>query len=322
MGYNKIYFGCPGTGKSHQVEIETNGKEKFITTFHPDYDYSSLVGSYKPISINQGGKQIIEYNFVPQVFLKAYVAAWLNPKTDFYIIIEEINRGNCAQIFGDLFQLLDRDQNGFSKYFITIDTDIAHHLGKAFDGSDYVTRISDLYMVKNKIKCNNPYENICLPSNLILFATMNTSDQSLFPMDSAFKRRWDWQYVPINYSDANTLKIHIDGNVYSWGNFIKIINPKIKSLTGSEDKQMGNRFVNPSDSIITLEQFRSKILFYLWSEIYKDEQNTTDNIFRIKVDDLLVDFQFGDLYTGLIDKNITALDLIKSFMLYNGILIE
>ena len=289
---NLIFYGSPGTGKSFTVESNTNGHSKTRITFHPETDYQSFVGSYKPVMEGVA----IKYEFVPQAFTKAYCQAWLNPDEPHYLIIEEINRGNCAQIFGDLFQCLDRDDTGKSKYEIDCDKDLADYLKKVFAGKGIVD------------------DKIILPSNLYIYATMNTSDQSLFPMDSAFKRRWDWEFVPINYDDAKQLTIEVDAATkYNWSNFIKNINPKIKELTGSEDKQLGNRFVNPKDKKITLDQFKSKVLFYLWSEIYKDEFGTQNSIFKYEDNGEINDFQFGELY----DDNST--ELVKSFLKFNGI---
>ncbi len=288
---NVIFYGSPGTGKSYTVENNTSGQSKTRVTFHPETDYHSFVGSYKPVMDG-----VIKYEFVPQAFTKAYCQAWLNPDKPHYLIIEEINRGNCAQIFGDLFQCLDRDETGKSKYEIDCDKDLADYLKKVFAGKDIVA------------------DKIVLPSNLFIYATMNTSDQSLFPMDSAFKRRWDWEFVPIDYNDAKKLTIEVDAiSKYNWSEFIKIINPKIKELTGSEDKQLGNRFVNPSNKTISLEQFKSKVLFYLWSEIYKDEYGTQNSIFKYEQDGEVIDFQFGDLY------NDNSIELVKAFLKYNGI---
>ena len=237
----------------------------------------------------------IEYKFVPQAFTKAYCEALKNPNEPHFLIIEEINRGNCAQIFGDIFQCLDRDETGKSKYEVDCNEDLANYLKEVFADIDIAT------------------DKIILPNNLYILATMNTSDQSLFPMDSAFKRRWDWEFVPINYEDANSLNIVIGDSTYNWGNFIEIINPKIKELTGSEDKQLGNRFVNPNDGNITFDQFRSKVLFYLWSEVYKDEYGTQNSIFKFEENGEPKDFQFGDLY------NVNSTDLVKAFLTYNGI---
>lgn len=172
----------------------------------------------------------ISYEFSPQIFTNAYLKAWQNPEEKIYLLIEEINRGNCAQIFGDLFQLLDRDKTtGKSEYTIKADNDlvayIEQRLGVGHEG------------IKNG--------ELCLSPNLFIYATMNTSDQSLFPMDSAFKRRWDWEYVPINYDksiDSGKFIIDISGTKYLWIDFLKIVNNKIYDATNSEDKQMGNFF--------------------------------------------------------------------------------
>ncbi len=289
---NVIFYGSPGTGKSYTVETNTSGQSKTRITFHPETDYHSFVGSYKPVMEGVN----IKYEFVPQAFTKAYCQAWLNPDKPHYLIIEEINRGNCAQIFGDLFQCLDRDETGKSKYEIDCDKDLADYLKKSFAGKGIVD------------------DKIILPSNLYIYATMNTSDQSLFPMDSAFKRRWDWEFVPIDYDDAKQINIEVDADSkYNWSNFIKNINPKIKELTGSEDKQLGNRFVNPNNKKITLDQFKSKVLFYLWSEIYKDEFGTQNSIFKYEENGETKDFQFGELY------NDNSTELVKAFLKFNGI---
>ena len=286
-----IFYGSPGTGKSRTVENITSNKRIIRTTFHPETDYHSFVGSYKPVMNGSN----IEYKFVPQAFTKAYCEALKNPNEPHFLIIEEINRGNCAQIFGDIFQCLDRDETGKSKYEVDCNEDLANYLKEVFAGTDIVT------------------DKIILPNNLYILATMNTSDQSLFPMDSAFKRRWDWEFVPINYEDANSLNIVIGDSKYNWGKFIRNINPKIKELTGSEDKQLGNRFVNPIDGNITFDQFRSKVLFYLWSEVYKDEYGTQNSIFKFEENGEPKDFQFGDLY------NVNSTDLVKAFLKFNGL---
>lgn len=301
-----IFYGPPGTGKSREVEIKTNKHNRTRTTFHPETDYHSFVGSYKPVMDGDN----IRYEFVPQAFTKAYCNAWLNPELPYFLIIEEINRGNCAQIFGDIFQCLDRDENGFSKYEIDCDKDLANHLKVIFESSGNTEAVEKY---KSKIQTED-FDKIILPKNLYILATMNTSDQSLFPMDSAFKRRWDWEFVPVNYEDANSLKITLGDNTYNWGEFIENINPKIKELTGSEDKQLGNRFVNPNNGNITFDQFRSKVLFYLWSEVYKDEYGTQSSIFKYENEENdPIDFQFGELY------NDNATEIVKAFLKFNGI---
>lgn len=355
-----IYYGAPGTGKSHKIkeilgEYEGCPEDKkvpksniFRTTFHPDSDYSTFVGAYKPTmkkqkdeiytkeeliskltEMKEGGvtyspqkfgakywrslkqlnladkKDILQacgmsdnytvefdkgiavgeeyligleesriiYSFVPQTFLNAYIRAY---KTDenVYLIIEEINRGNCAQIFGDLFQLLDRDENGVSEYAIKADADL-----RAF--------------LEEKLGEDNPGikdGELCLPSNLYIYATMNTSDQSLFPIDSAFKRRWDWEYEPIKYKNTDWI-IDIDGqHKYSWVSFQAEINQRVFDATHSEDKMLGDYFVNPVDGVITADLLRNKVLFYLWNDVCKDGEG---DIFRTSETD---EIKFSDMY--------------------------
>ena len=266
----------------------------FRTTFHPDTDYAAFVGCYKPCM--NGG--VIEYSYMPQVFTNAYIAAWENTKKPVYLVIEEINRGNCAQIFGDLFQLLDRDKTtGKSEYPIKADKDLVAHIEKVLGAGHEGIKNGEL----------------CLPSNLIIYATMNTSDQSLFPMDSAFKRRWDWEYVPINYSkdiDSGKFIIEVDEDTkYSWVEFLESVNDKIYDATNSEDKQMGNFFIKKS---IKANEFVNKVMFYLWNEVCKEEYGTQRNFFR-KGKDGKTEFKFTELFG---DNQAT---ILKEFMTSLGI---
>ena len=283
--FQTILFGAPGTGKSFKIDDPVKGYGlknvdktcKFRTTFHPDYDYAQFVGAYKPKKVGDA----ITYSFVPQVFAKAYAAAWKQyvaagnastAENQVYLVIEEINRGNCAQIFGDIFQLLDRDSAGFSQYAIDADCDFAEWLKENGIG-------------EGKLK---------FPPNLNIFATMNTSDQSLFPMDSAFKRRFDWEYVPISFDgkDAANYQIDIDGSQYSWQNFVEVVNDKILDLTESEDKQLGEFFIKPdSGNVISNKRFLGKVMFYLWNEVCKDEHEN-ESFFRVEKEY----FTFQDLY--------------------------
>ena len=294
-----IYFGAPGCGKSHKVAEAIAGGDKeniFRTTFHPDYDYASFVGCYKP-EMEEGE---VKYAFTPQVFTKAYVHAWEHPNEKVYLVIEEINRGNCAQIFGDLFQLLDRKDDGTSCYPIRADKDLADYLQHVLNGD-----------AKRGIEGGN----LCLPPNLHIIATMNTSDQSLFPMDSAFKRRWDWEYIPINYSDevkSGQFVITINDKNYKWVTFLKAVNRRIRDLTHSEDKQMGNFFVKNS---IEKEAFKSKVMAYLWHEVCKDEYGTQGNFFRSYEEEKkdVKEFSFNELY-----EEVDYL-LLQGFMAYLGV---
>lgn len=343
-----IFYGAPGTGKSHKINEDTKAATPkgnvFRTTFHPDSDYSTFVGCYKPTmeskeklydknelinklsiikntgvtypchkfaakyweslklltredkksiisacefpesmvveidkgivigeelahSINQ--KQIV-YSFTPQSFTNAYIRAWQlwDEEEPVYLIIEEINRGNCAQIFGDLFQLLDRDEYGFSNYPIIPDTDIRNYIREQLLENETIP-----LPVREGQK-------MILPSNLYIWASMNTSDQSLFPIDSAFKRRWDWEYIPIdNHSDEN-YKIHINGSIYDWWKFVQAINEEIFELTHSEDKQLGYFFVRTSDGIIDAKMLVNKVYFYLWNDVFKDYEIDSLMAFR------------------------------------------
>lgn len=286
----KIYFGSPGTGKSTALQnfVVEHGLEVVRTTFHPDTDYYSFVGGYKPV---MKGDAIV-YQFVPQAFIKAYVKAHQNPDRSYLLAIEEINRGNCAQIFGDLFQCLDRNAEGFSCYPIEANTDLVSYLTS--EG------------------LANP-EQIILPPNLLIYATMNTSDQSLFPMDAAFKRRWDWEYVPIQFDEkAAAFKILFDTeNQYAWRSFVETVNKRITEITKSEDKKIGVYFVVPTNGIISLEQFKNKVMFYLWSEIFKDEHSSEDSIFKyLDEDGNALDFTFNELFEN------DGLAKLKGFMNY------
>lgn len=263
----KIYFGNPGSGKSYKVETDTKGKKVFRTTFHPDSDYSTFVGTYKPLSDGTS----IRYTFVPQTFTNAYIEAYKDIDTPVYLIIEEINRGNCAQIFGDLFQLLDRRNDGYSEYPINADKDLR----------DYIrTELARHKGIEPDIEPEGIEDGkLRLPPNLHILATMNTSDQSLFPMDSAFKRRWDWEYVPIKYSGATSdhFTIKLSDKRFRWIDFLKAVNDRIRRVTESEDKQLGNYFIK---SDIDEAEFKSKVMFYLWSEVCKDEYLTEQNFMR------------------------------------------
>ena len=295
--FQQIFYGAPGTGKSHTINEETAGEDVIRTTFHPDTDYSTFVGAYKPTTIEEtvmtviGTKAVpvenadgtlrteskIVYEFVPQAFLQAYVAAWKKMATakdeapKQYLVIEEINRGNCAQIFGDLFQLLDRNDRGFSDYPIQADADMKRQLQKAFKGLELPEKetLNNLYKGRKVADEVMNGDILLLPNNLYIWATMNTSDQSLFPIDSAFKRRWDWTYMPI--SDAHLdWTIEVEGLHYDWWEFLTRINAKISSMTSSEDKKLGYFFCKAENNVISAPRFVGKVIFYLWNDVFKD----------------------------------------------------
>ena len=293
----QIYFGAPGTGKSHEIKSQIQKHKSFRITFHPDTDYSSFVGAYKPTSVEVpmlttlGEKAIpvkdmegnpltenkIIYTYVKQAFLNAYIEAWKEQANEtpqpVYLVIEEINRGNCAQIFGDIFQLLDRNTNGFSDYAIVPDADLSRHVKKDLEK----------LVIANRDAINAIYEEceedmvekvvngkvLLLPNNLYIWATMNTSDQSLFPIDSAFKRRWDWKYIKIADAHKNW-QIKVGTKTYDWWQFVQAINYFVFDATQSEDKNLGYFFAKAKDSIINAETFVSKVIFYLYTDVFKD----------------------------------------------------
>lgn len=325
-----ITYGAPGTGKSFDTDknlIDAGGNPKakvFRTTFHPDSDYSTFVGAYKPtvkpveriVQIGQDLKKPnyaadipqglkvedkITYEFRPQAFMNAYVAAWKDITKPVVLIIEEINRGNCAQIFGDLFQLLDRDdKSGYSMYPITEDTDLKKWLSEAeqFGPTGLVINAKPERIKQEDWVQILKGEMLALPPNLFIWATMNTSDQSLFPIDSAFKRRWDWKYVPIREGRLKngqpmrwkvkfTVSVHKEGEqsvatkdyTYDWWDFLKCVNALIFTTTDSEDKKLGYFFVKPDgksdpnakdNDLISADRFVGKVIFYLWNDVFKD----------------------------------------------------
>ncbi len=296
--FNKVYFGCPGTGKSFTINKLIQNCFFHKITFHPNYDYHNFIGVYKPVMI--GDK--ISYKFTPQVFIDIYVRAWKYLNEHHYLVIEELNRGNCAAIFGDIFQLLDRDNLGFSQYPIKVDADLQYFLKEEFKDTDYSVKLNDFFFTKNKRRVGNVFEWLCLPPNLSILATMNTSDQSLFPMDSAFKRRWEWEYVPIDYEAADKIGIEEFGTG-SWGKFLRAINTKIKAISNSEDKQMGTYFVVATDNIISFATFKNKVMAYLWFDILKHESPTDEYYFFKFMDgEKINNFTFEELFTSNGDK--------------------
>ena len=318
----RIIYGAPGTGKSRTIKDKITDESVakdcvFRTIFHPDSDYASFVGCYKPTmeSIPKTvviGKNIecakstdptvlskglleenrVIYTFVPQVFLKAYAKAWeefsSNDPGPVLLVIEEINRGNCAQIFGDQFQLLDRHtESGFSEYPIVPDDDIRRHLAGILENAatsisaerkdEIDAALSDATEAMADWDDVSRGKALVLPPNLYIWATMNTSDQSLFPMDSAFKRRWEWKYVPIREPDQNEdgspwtkWKIEIDAHRYDWWTFLGKINGLIGAMTESEDKKLGYFFAKAERGVISAETFVGKVVFYLWHDVFKD----------------------------------------------------
>lgn len=330
----QIYYGAPGTGKSFEVKDTTKRYSTIRTTFHPDSDYSTFVGAYKPVmeetpvygaqGVEVAKEKRITYSYVKQAFLKAYLGAWqkyakggetVEPQ---FLVIEEINRGNCAQIFGDLFQLLDRSDNGFSTYPIEADSDLQNEIKKAFaEGGEYaiengldVDDAVDGYTSNYGETLSDDIKNgrvLLLPNNLYIWATMNTSDQSLFPIDSAFKRRWDWRYVKI--ADAGKgWKIKCGTEYCDWWTFVEEINKKIAKETSSDDKKLGYFFCKPdkNGNTISEDKFVGKVLFYLWNDVFKDGDTSL-----FKVGEYTEEATFEAFYN---DDNTVNIEAIRKFL--------
>lgn len=285
---NRILFGAPGTGKSFEMKKDStilfgNDNENDLerVTFHPDYSYANFVGTYKPVPYkNEEGEDAITYEYVPGPFMRILVKALQNSRTNiskpYLLIIEEINRANVAAVFGDVFQLLDRGENEVSEYSINTSKDMREFLAKE----------------ENLGGHPNLYEKIKLPDNLFIWATMNSADQGVFPMDTAFKRRWDFQYLGINDNDEDikgkyvTLGTGKYNREVEWNKLRMIINDTLSSSTYkiNEDKLLGPYFLSrkiivPKDgneisSSDFIKVFKNKVLMYLFEDAVKQKRNS------------------------------------------------
>ncbi len=273
---NRIVFGAPGTGKSHKLKEDCEEINKDFggsferVTFHPDYSYSQFVGAYKPVMGNDGS---IRYDFVPGPFMRVYVDALKSGLTNnpqpHLLIIEEINRAKVAAVFGDVFQLLDRDDDGVSEYEIQASEDIRRYLAKEFDASQ------------------ESFRKIRIPNNMFIWSTMNSADQGVFPMDTAFKRRWNFEYLGIDKNAekiAGIGKITLEGadETIEWNRLRKAINAKMSSsdFKINEDKLMGPFFLSKKviasdengmiiDKKAFIDAFKSKVIMYLYEDAVK-----------------------------------------------------
>lgn len=283
-GYNVIYYGVPGTGKSYAIDQllkEVKNENKFRITFHPEYTYNDFIGQLLPTIIKEGEhKGDITYSFQKGPFTLALEKAYDTPQEAIYLIIEEMSRGNCSAIFGDIFQLLDRvkdgDKKDWSRYFVNNEV-IAKD----------ITRISD-----GRIK---------IPSNLYIIGTVNTSDQNVFVMDTAFKRRFEWKYistkpVPANKPYLNSVELSFHNGkefiTINWINLYGVLNKFISSsekLGLGEDKQIGQFFIE-FDGKNDKEEIKNKLLHYLWFDIQEATYKTEVKLF----DDIIT--SFSDLY--------------------------
>ena len=261
---NRIVFGAPGTGKSFTLNKEkdaliANGGSFERVTFHPDYSYANFVGTYKPVPVNDE----ITYSFVAGPFIRTWIEAIKSAQSDdpkpYVLLIEEINRANVAAVFGDVFQLLDRDENGVSEYPIQTSKELREYLAR-------------------ELKCwPDEVATIRIPSNMFIWATMNSADQGVFPMDTAFKRRWDFKYIGIDESQDGIkgYTLEIAGQKINWNALRTAINVRLTSLNINEDKLIGPYFINEktlknNDDFI--EAFKSKVIMYLFEDAAKQRR--------------------------------------------------
>lgn len=277
---NRILFGAPGTGKSFTLNHEKNllladGGEYERVTFHPDYSYANFVGTYKPVPCKDSdGKDAITYSYVPGPFMRTYVKALQNSRTDapkpFLLVIEEINRANVAAVFGDVFQLLDRGDDEVSEYPIQASEDIKKYLAEELGGNP------------------DDYAEIRIPDNMFIWATMNSADQGVFPMDTAFKRRWDFTYLGIDDSEAGIVgkKVVLGQGDYrrvvEWNALRKAINNELLTYKVNEDKLMGPYFISKKnlpegemiDPAVFTRIFKNKVIMYLFDDAAKQKRIT------------------------------------------------
>ena len=278
---NRIVFGAPGTGKSfglkndcHKLMMDTVGTYERVT-FHPDYSYSRFVGTYKPVM--DMDEKSIRYDFVPGPFMRVYVDALKSGRTEapqpHLLLIEEINRAKVAAVFGDVFQLLDRDDDGVSEYEIQASEDVRRYLASKLGGSP------------------DNYRKIRIPNNMFIWATMNSADQGVFPMDTAFKRRWNFEYLGINENEEKiaaigNIKLARTDEVINWNTLRKAINAKMSSdeFRINEDKLIGPFFLSKkiimsdeSGMIVNQDRFvkafKSKVIMYLYEDAVKQKKH-------------------------------------------------
>ena len=256
---NIIYYGAPGTGKSHAIAQRTNDHNASRIVFHPDTQYSDFVGCLKP-SMNGND---IQYSFRAGPFTEAIIRASNNPQQHYYLVIEEINRAPAAAVFGEIFQLLDRDESGQSTYSIDVtDPDLLSYLNQNL--------INSL-----------PNNKLLIPHNLSLLATMNSSDQAVMPMDTAFKRRWKFQYQKLDFGSCaeGLLPVFINGEEksFSWKIFAQTVNRMLTNASIPEDRHLGPWFIHSSE-LSTVEQAKQtltgKLLMYLWDDVLRHGRTT------------------------------------------------
>ncbi|MDB9536428.1 AAA family ATPase [Dolichospermum planctonicum CS-1226] len=340
----KILFGSPGTGKSYKVreiaqqelDIEWNEQSKSLkntikTVFHPEYTYSDFVGKLLPQTDGSG----VTYKFYEGHFLRALGLAYKKiiegSNENVLLVIDELNRGNAAAIFGSIFQLLDREDDYWSTYEVNLSeleiVGLLRTMGSVIvnehiklDSSSFtsVTNLAEKYLRDNnkdyalRVLENLKNGSITIPSNLSIIATINTSDESIYYLDSAFKRRWDWEYVDVpnskSYEDipekVKEILVVIGEKQYYWYDLVIKINEFIKSksdyIRRIEDKQIGWWFLKAKDNKIEESAIKNKLMFYLWDSVFAKDKRPLEKL--LGVEKLITYADFANLYIDFIGK--------------------
>ena len=298
---NKIFFGAPGTGKSFQLnklkkKLIYNEKDYERVTFHPDYSYAQFVGTYRPVPAeDKNGEDTISYEYAPGPFMRILSKAIENSKSSyprpFLLVIEEINRANMAAVFGDVFQLLDRDKENNSQYPINLSEEMKKYLKK---------------------EIHHDLDTIKIPSNMFIWATMNSADQGVFPMDTAFKRRWDFEYIDINNEEKEIEDIFFEANGknINWNNLRKSINHFLQKKNINEDKLLGPFFVSNiqefknGSSKDFKEVFKSKVIMYLYEDAAKSIKNSVFEPIKENLSYSMACKEFDSKGIGIFNKEI------------------
>ena len=295
-GENIIFYGVPGVGKSYEINSRINPEHTDRIVFHPDYTYSDFTGQILPRLVpDEENPSVKKLNYVFEAgpFTRILKRAETDKNNMYYLVIEEINRGNAPAIFGDIFQLLDRDDNGASTYSIS-NYDVAEEVYS--DGAHQVK----------------------IPSNLSIYATMNTSDQNVFTLDTAFQRRWQMHLIKNDISSAAHATQNIDGSKITWGDFAEVINNEIisfnENMGSSEDKRLGAYFVGINE--LTKNKFTEKVIKYLWDDAFKMDHSAIFNSEITTLDEIIQKVQETSSDSDIL-KNILT-DNVYLKMLHNN----
>lgn len=262
---NILLYGVPGAGKSHEIKTKYCSDEKFIerVVFHPDYTYSDFVGQILPrVEKDESGNEKLKYVFTPGPFTKMLKKAEKDPDHYYYLVIEELNRGNAPAIFGEIFQLLDRkDEDEFP----------SEEVGESEYGISNYEVATEVY--------EDEEHPVRIPSNMYILATMNTADQNVFTLDTAFQRRWNMRQIENKFDESEHSKDIIEGTKVNWGAFATVINDMVLEINvdmaSSEDKRLGTYFAKKKE--LEVNRFPEKVLKYLWDDAFKMDKTAIFN---------------------------------------------